>query len=190
MGWSRRAALAACLLVSVPAVLAAQARARHGSWFGIGLGRGSVRLSCTVCRDGRDGGTSGYLRAGATASRQVLVGGEVTVWAHSENQLDFLFGSVMAVVIVYPRPAKGFFLKTGLGLSRYTAEDPNIKVSSQAIAAAIGLGYDIPVTGGVLIVPFASFLGTTGGEVRVDQTMSGLSARTSLLQLGVGVTLP
>jgi hypothetical protein len=143
-----------------------------------------------VCRAGRDGGTSGYLRVGATVSRQVLVGGEIIAWYHSENQLDFLLGSVMAVAIVYPKVDKGFFLKTGLGLSRYTAKDANIKVSSQAIAASLGLGYDIPVTGNVLIVPFANFLGTTGGDVRVDQTVSGLAARTSLLQFGVGVTLP
>jgi hypothetical protein len=42
---------------------------------------------------------------------------------------------------------------------------------------------------GLSIVPYANFLGSTGGDVRFNDTVSGLSANTSLLQFGVGLTL-
>jgi hypothetical protein len=39
------------------------------------------------------------------------------------------------------------------------------------------------------IVPFANFIGTSGADVRFNDTVSGLGAKTSLIQVGVGLTL-
>jgi hypothetical protein len=184
------AALAsAVLFVSAVPLAAQRAAERHGVWIGAGLGRGSARLSCEICRIDRTGGTTGYLRAGATVSKAVLVGLEATAWYKSRNNIDQLLGSLQAVVLLYPRPASGFYLKTGLGISQFSAKDDEDEVSSQALAVQIGVGYEVAMGRGLSIVPFANFLGSTAGDVRFNDTVSGLSANTSLLQFGVGVTL-
>jgi hypothetical protein len=185
-----RAALAAALLLLSAAPLEAQRTSlRRGMWVGGGIGIGSARLSCEICRSSRDGGTSGYLRAGMTVNRSILVGLEGIVWYKTANSIDQLLGSLQAVVLLYPKPASGFYLKTGLGIAQYSAKDNTDKVSSQALAGQIGIGYEVPMGRGLSIVPFANFLGSTGGDVRFNDTVSGLSANSSLIQFGVGVTL-
>jgi hypothetical protein len=184
------AALASALLLTSTAALSAQRAAeRHGFWVGAGVGLGSARLSCEVCRLDRTGGTAGYLRAGATISKAVLVGLEATGWYKSKNDVDQLLGSLQAVVLLYPKPTSGFYLKTGLGISQFSAKDNTDKVSSQALSGQVGLGYEVAMGRGLSIVPYANFLGSSGGDVRFNDTVSGLSANTSLLQFGVGLTL-
>lgn len=184
------AGLAAGLLLLPMATLSAQKAAeRHGVWVGAGLGLGSAKLSCDVCRTNRTGGTAAYLRAGATVTRSVLVGLEATGWYKSKNDVDQLLGSLQAVVLLYPRPASGFYLKTGLGISQFSAKDNQDEVSSQALSMQFGVGYEVAMGRGMSIVPYANFLGSTGGDVRFNNTVSGLSANTSLLQFGVGLTL-
>ncbi len=190
MRWIRRAALFASVACLAVTPLAGQRVADHkGVWFGGGLGMGSARLSCSICRAGRDGGAAGYLRVGATVTRQVLVGAETLLWYHSDGPVDYLLGSVQAVVLLYPMKDNGFYLKTGLGLAQYSAKDSDDKASTQALAAQVGVGYEVLVGKGMSIVPFANFMGTTGADLRFNDTVSGLSANTSLFQLGVGLTL-
>jgi hypothetical protein len=184
------AALAGALLLGSSASLLAQRAAeRHGVWVGAGIGLGSAKLSCDICRLDRTGGTSGYLRAGATVSKAVLVGLEATGWYKSKSNVDQLLGSLQAVVFLYPRPTSGFYLKSGLGISQFSAKDDQDEVSSQALSMQFGVGYEVAMGRGLSIVPYANFLGSTGGDVRFNDTVSGLSANTSLLQFGVGVTL-
>ncbi len=187
--FSCAALVASLVLMSAPGLQAQRVANRHGVWFGGGVGLGSARLSCTVCRAGRDGGTSGYLRVGATVTRQLLLGGETVIWYHTQSNVDYLLASVQAVVFLYPMPSSGFYIKTGLGIAQYSAKDPTDKVSSQALAGQIGIGYEMAVGRAMSIVPFANFLGTTGADVRFNDTVSGLGAKTSLIQVGVGLTL-
>jgi len=184
------AALAAALLaVSASGAPAQSNSIRHGMWVGAGLGLGSARLSCQICRSNRDGGTSGYLRAGTTLSSAVLLGLEGTVWYESDRGVDQLLGSLQGVVYLYPKPSSGFYLKAGLGISQFSAKDSDDELSSQALAGQVGIGYEVPMGRSLSIVPFANFLGSTSGDVRFNDTVAGLSANTSLLQFGVGVTL-
>jgi hypothetical protein len=184
------AALAGALLLTSASTLAAQKAAeRHGIWVGAGIGLGSAKLSCDICRLDRTGGTSGYLRAGATISKAILVGLEATGWYKSRSDVDQLLGSLQAVVLLYPKPASGFYLKTGLGISQFSAKDNDDEVASQALSMQFGVGYEVAMGRGMSIVPYANFLGSTGGDVRFNDTVSGLSANTSLLQVGVGLTL-
>jgi len=184
------AALAGALLLTSTTSLSAQRAAeRHGVWVGAGVGLGSARLSCDICRIDRTGGTAGYLRAGATISKSILVGLEATGWYKSKSDIDQLLGSLHAVVLLYPKPASGFYLKSGLGISQFSAKDDQDEVSSQALSVQFGVGYEVAMGRGLSIVPYANFLGSTGGDVRFNDTVSGLSANTSLLQFGVGLTL-
>lgn len=191
MRWPSRAFLTASMLAMSTATLQAQGGVadHQGVWFGAGVGLGSARLSCSICRSGRDGGGSGYLRVGATLTRQLLLGAETLVWYHSQDQIDYLLGSIQAVVYLYPLKKSGLYLKTGLGIAQYSAKDADNKVSTQALAGQFGAGYEIPISRSMSIVPFANFLGTSGADVRFNDTVSGLSANTSLIQVGVGLTL-
>jgi hypothetical protein len=191
MRWSCRAVLVTSLLLlfAAPQLAGQRVAERHGFWFGGGVGMGSARLSCSICRGGRDGGLSGYLRLGATVSPQVLIGGETTVWYHTETTVNYLLGSVQAVMYLYPLRKSGFYLKTGFGLAQYSAKDDQDEVSTQALAGQIGVGYEVAVNGGLSIVPYANFLGSSGADLKFNSTVSNLSANTSLFQIGVGVTL-
>lgn len=189
MRWLYRAALSMSLIMlAAPSLEAQQAAARRGLWFGGGLGIGSARLSCAICRAGRDGGASAYLRAGTTITPQILIGAESLLWYHTEGQVDYLLGSIQAVVLMYPMRQNGLFLKTGLGIAQYSAKDSDDDASTQAFAIQAGVGYEVQAARGISLVPFANFMGTTGADLRFNQTVSGISANTSLFQLGVGVT--
>jgi opacity protein-like surface antigen len=183
------AALAAALLLVGTSSSAAAQAVHKGIWFGAGLGVGSARLSCQICQANRGSGTSGYLRAGATVTRQILVGLEGTAWTRNEDDIDFLLGSLQAVVFFYPQPNSGLYIKTGLGVSQYSAKDSEDKISSQALAGSVGLGYEIKVARSMSIVPYANFLGSTGADVRLNDNIAGLGANTSLIQFGIGLTL-
>jgi hypothetical protein len=192
MRWIAPAALALGLLAAAHAPLEAQRSSttpRRGLWIGAGMGLGSAQLSCSVCRSGRDGGTTGYLRLGTTIGRNVLVGAETNLWYKSQSQVDYLLAAISGVVYLYPKPGSGLYLKTGAGFAQYSAKDDNDKVSSNSIALQVGAGWEVLVTRSMSIVPFLNFLGTTGGDVRINRTISGLSANTSLIQAGVGITL-
>jgi hypothetical protein len=187
--FSCAALIASLVLMSATPLEAQRVANRQGLWFGGGVGIGSARLSCTVCRAGRDGGTSGYLRVGATVTKQLLLGAETMIWYHSQANVDYLLGSVQAVVLLYPMTNSGFYIKTGLGIAQYSAKDPNNKVSSQALAGQVGVGYEVAIGRAMSIVPYANFLGTSGADVRYNDTISGFGANTSLIQVGVGLTL-
>lgn len=182
------AALAAVLLLACTTAGAAQAT-RKGAWIGAGLGVGSARLSCQICQGHRGGGTSGYLRAGATITRQMLVGLEGSVWYKTEDEIDHMLGSLQAVFYFYPQPQSGLYVKTGLGMSQYTAKDDEDEISSKALAGSIGLGYEIKVTRSMSIVPYANFIGSAGADVRLNDNIAGLGANSSLIQFGIGLTL-
>lgn len=182
------AALAAGLLLVGATSGSAQA-VKKGIWIGAGAGVGSARLSCQICVGHRGGGTSGYLRAGATITPQMLVGLEGTVWYKSEDEIDHMLGSLQAVFFFYPQPRSGLYIKTGLGLSQYTAKDSEDEISSKALAGSIGLGYEIKVARSMSIVPYANFIGSAGADVRLNDNIAGLGANTSLIQFGIGLTL-
>jgi len=177
------------LAASITPLSAQRVAERKNIWLGAGLGLGSARLSCTICRPERDGGTSGYLRFGATVNPNLLLGVESLIWYHTAGDLDFFLGSVQAVGLFYPARTSGLFFKGGLGIAQYSAKDPTDKVSTQALALQLGVGYEMMFRRAMSIVPFANFMGTTGGDVRFNDTVAGLSANTSLIQAGVGITL-
>ncbi len=184
------AALAAGILLCTASSAAAQTAAVHqGFWLGAGLGVGSARLSCSICQGNRGGGTSGYLRAGFTITRQMLVGLEGNAWYRSQDNVDHSLNSLQAVFLFYPGARSGLYVKTGLGLAKYTAKDGEDRVSSQALAGSVGLGYELRLARTFSIVPYANFMGSAGADVRLNDSIAGLAANTSLLQFGLGLTL-
>ncbi len=180
------------LALATPAAAHPQARlpARpHGAWLGAGIGAGWGRLSCRICVGERESGTAGYLRAGFAAASGLLVGAETLVWYRS-GSVDQVVYAVQAVALVYPSRRSGLYLKTGVGWARYSADDDDGgDVAAGAFAAQVGIGLEVPVARGVSLVPFANLMGTTGADLEVNDTVSEQSANTSLVQVGLGLTL-
>jgi hypothetical protein len=177
-------------LLVASGALQAQAPARpHGAWLGAGIGVGSGRLSCKICVGDRESGTAGYLRAGVAVTRRFLLGAETLVW-YSSGSVDQLIYAFQAIAFVYPSRRSGFYLKAGLGWARYAADDDDGgEVATRALAAQAGIGLEVPVARGVSLVPFANLMGTTGADLEVNDTVSDQSANTSLIQVGLGLTL-
>lgn len=181
---------AALLAIPLSTAHAQRGAQRRGLWLGGGLGLGSGKLSCSVCRSDRSSGTAGYLRVGLTVSKAVLVGVEADGWYKSQDQVDQMLTAVHAVAFLYPRPSSGLFVKAGLGISQFSAKDDRDKVSSQALSIQVGAGYEMLLGHSFSVVPYLTFLGSTGGDVRFNNTVSStLSANTSLIQAGIGLTL-
>lgn len=184
-----RAALAACLLMMMPGLLPAQASARRGVWLGLGLGHGSAQLTCAICAGGRDGGLSGFVRGGVALSPRLLIGAEVLGWRRHEGGGDYTLTSAQGLLVLYPWRTRALHFSTGAGLARYTAQDTDNEISTQAFAMQVGAGWDVPVRRGISVTPFVNFVATTGADVKVNSTASSLSANSSLIQFGLGVTL-
>ena len=75
---------------------------------------------------------------------------------------------------------------------KHTCEGADVSPAlswSQAPAGTVSVGYEVAMSQSLSIVPYANFLGSTGGHIRFNDTISGVSAKTSLIQLGVGLTL-
>jgi hypothetical protein len=184
----RLVALLATLLV-VTAPLAAQKPAEHrGPFIGLGLGWGSARLSCNICTTERNEDISGFLRMGLALSQQFLVGLEADGWYDKATVSQFL-GSAGLALWMYPSRKSGFYLKTGVGVSKYTASDEPDHFKTSSISGQIGVGYEFGVYRGVSVGPYANFIGTTSSSFSFNDTVVDGSANSSLIQIGVAVTL-
>jgi hypothetical protein len=178
------------LSLALPGAGQAQGAVRgQGVFLGAGLGVGSARLSCRICQGGRDGGGAAYLQFGLPASRNVLLGIETLGW-YDGGSVAQLLVSVQAIALLYPRRSSGFYLKGGAGIVEFSAkDDAGNEVSSQAIGLQVGVGLEVPMGRNLALVPFANFMGSTGGDVKFNNTVGQLSANTSLIQVGLGLTL-
>src|SRR5207244_866030 len=83
---ARIVALLAAFSCAASAARAQYPQRRDGFWIGFGLGYGSANIKCDQCVDSSGvGGVTGFVKLGGTPSRNVLIGGAVNVWAHSDG---------------------------------------------------------------------------------------------------------
>ena len=178
--------------------------ARQGMWLSVGLGAGAASLHCRICSgDQGTKGTSGYLRAGTTINRRLLLGGEINGWLRSDES-----GHQRVVVFTgdgywYPNPRHGYYFKGGLGYSTYrqSATDPQNKdvqtgLTAGALTAQVGTGYEIRVNPKTSLVPYLNLVGTSQGTLftqrddgtHFERNKLPNKANVLLLQLGLGVT--
>ena len=151
---------------------------RHGFWFNVGFGYGT--LGCQDC-NGREGGFSGGLALGGTLSDKVMLGVATNGWTKTEGGATLTAGTVTAALRFYPSRTGGFFLLGGLGLGTLDAGVDagafQVSASETGAGALIGLGYDIRVARNLSLTPFWNGLGMTfdGGDVNVGQIGFGLT---------------
>jgi hypothetical protein len=163
---------------------------RQGFWIGFGLGEGSTGADCSSCDNSRTTGLSGYLRMGGTLSQSVLIGGETNGWTHSKNSVDEAMGFASAVLIWYPSRTGAFYLKFGLGVMRYTADDGVDKLEANAAAGSLGLGYEFRASRNMSVNVFLNSLASAPASFKFDgvSAPSGEDIKLNLVQFGVGLT--
>ena len=175
------------------AAAAAQAQypqRRDGFWIGFGLGYGSSNVTCDVCGTGpRVGGVTGFVKLGGTPSRNVLLGGAINSWAHSDGTGNTeTISNVTASVYLYPEAKSGFFVTGGLGFSNYHVNSsPSFDGTGWGFTA--GAGYDIRVGRDISLTPVVNYL--YGGVGDVNQEGFGAVSRQwkqNVVEFGLGVT--
>lgn len=141
----------------------AEHRVHQGFWIGGGLGYGSVHPTCDGCGStDSEGGLSGLLRLGGTASEKLLYGIESNGWFKNTGGVDNTVGNISAALYFYPNPKSGVFLKGGLGVAGYEASDGTNKVEGYGLGLMGGLGFDIPIGSHTAITPVGTL---TYGDV-------------------------
>lgn len=198
----RSAALLACVMLSLAPPASAQgfgsaAAARHGFWYGGGLGQGYTDLWCSICGGEREnGGISGYARAGGTLTRSLLVGAELNLWRRSTGDLSEHTEVLTATGYWYPKPEHGWFVKFGLGMSNYRANENDDHLAARIFAGTAGTGYEMRVNPVLSIVPYLTLVATPNGNLNRENTNDGgfsservaTDLKVFVFQFGVGIT--
>jgi hypothetical protein len=190
---SLRLIASACLVAAV--ALSQPARAQdptlRGPWFGGGLGTASASVNCELCVDDRNGGLSGFLTAGITLSPRVRAGAELMGWFDSTDDISQRLLMYGASLYWSPVVDQRWYLKGGLGLLQYhaddSADDDDDPLGASAAALQIGSGYELRAGSRLWVAPFANLVVSTSGNLTSGNTIV-TDASFSLLQLGVGVT--
>jgi hypothetical protein len=149
--------------------------ARHGAWFYVGLGAGS--LGCQDCVD-RANGFSGGLGIGGTINPHVQLGAMTAGWARSEQGITLTAGVVVAAARIYPSATSGFFILAGLGLGSVDVTASGLgEANSTGSGALLGLGWDVPLGAAVHLTPFWNGAGISysGGDANFGQIGLGLT---------------
>ncbi|HEX6134646.1 MAG TPA: outer membrane beta-barrel protein [Longimicrobiales bacterium] len=154
---------------------AADAQAREGFWFNMGLGYGS--LGCDGC-DGREGGLSGGLALGGSVSQKLLIGAGTTGWTKSENDVRLSVGTFTALVRYYPSETSGLHFNGGLGIGSVQVSSGGVSATETGAAAVLGMGYDFRIGENMSITPFWNGAGVNAADVTWNNG-----------QIGIGFTL-
>jgi len=171
--------------------------AREGFWFGGGVGAGAGSMRCSVCADEGERGTAAYVRLGTTLTRSLLLGVEGTGWQRRADAGSRRLLALSGAAWWYPSPRHGYFVKGGVGVSRWRAWEDNDAVVSRALAISLGAGYEVRVNPVLSIVPFVTVLGSASGALWSESWEQDVSFRRDrlpasghavLVQLGVGLT--
>ena len=196
------ALLLGCAMLHATGPLTAQgfgsaAAARQGFWYGGGLGQGYTDLWCGICAGEREtGGISGYARAGGTLTRSFLIGAELNFWRRSTADLSEHAEVLTATGYWYPKPEHGWFVKFGLGMSNYRANEGDDHLASRIFAGTAGTGYEMRVNPVLSIVPFLTLVATPNGNLNRENTGDGgfsservaSDLKVFQIQFGVGIT--
>jgi hypothetical protein len=152
--------LALSFALLLPSSALGQRTANHeGFWISFGFG-GGWSLDDDVFGDTQTGFAS-QLRMGGTPSQQVLVGGEAIGWTTTEVGTDLARGNAHLIVMYYPSPRGGLFLKGGIGFAGSTADlqfVPGDVEPDGGFGFGAALGYDIQVASNFFLTPTVDFV--------------------------------
>jgi hypothetical protein len=185
-GGAMTVSLAALVLATT--AMTAQQPVREGFWGSVGAGYGTADIACGNCGDiPRESSFSGFFVMGLTLNPSLLVGLEVDGWVKSINGDPLRLGGLNGTVQWYPSRGMGLFIKGGIGMA-YARGDlrfpTSVFLDDAGLGYLVGVGYDVPISGGLSITPLASFYGGNIGDVQNAQGVN-----FNVLQFLVALTL-
>ena len=135
----------------------------QGLWGGFGAGAG---INLTDLNDaGSLWGFAGYGRIGGTLNQRVMLAGESAIWVGSRDGVGHTSGNLSAIIMYYPSPAGGLFLRGGIGISYVmTSIDQSATVggiyyqtsvsqTKGGFGATASVGYDVRLGRNLYLVP-------------------------------------
>ena len=166
---------------------------RGGLHFSVGLGSGSVSVTCPGCEtnffEDRLNGVSGVLQLGGFVTPQLAITAEFMGWMNNEDPVYRRVASLGVSLLGYPSVDGGFFVKGSLGGIRAIGENDFVLVQTDAWMATTGIGYDVPVGQSAAVTVYANYVRSFGAGTWVNGFSSDFVATPNLLQFGVGLTV-
>ena len=188
---------AICLVCFVTPVTAQHPNTRQGFWYGFGFGAGSGQVHCDICNDQTGTDLTASARAGGTLSPSWLLGAELDGWTNSQDVVTRRSWTASAVALWYPWPAKGAYVKGGLGVTGYHASDSVDVLTTTQPGALLGIGYEWRVGKNYSINPYITYQHSLAGDLTFKHTEDNTTttavvaddASVSSLQFGVGLVI-
>lgn len=182
-------AAALAILLAAPAGASAQdaSSGRGGQWFAIGVGGGFDEVACGVCSLEPRSGVGGHLRFGGTVRTGLRVGAEVTGWTRSEESVRQSMGAATAIALIHPNRGP-FYLKGGLGVMGFRAEDDGAALTALSFGLQAGVGYDLFLSDVISITPFVDLTVAPRANLNFNGDLAERGVTLALLNAGIGLT--
>ena len=177
----------------------AQTRQSHrGFWVSGGLGGGG--LSCLSCDEPGDSrwsgaGGGGYLAAGGTVRRNLLLGGEVTAGFRFDIAEPAPNGvapqatvtTVSAIAMFYPR-TRGLYVLAGPAVGVASITGGGRLIEAPGFGLLLGAGYDLVVGRGFAITPAIRYGQLLSGGAAAPDPRENVPDKAQLFVMGLGIT--
>jgi len=160
---------------------------RSPLWATLSAGRGDLQVNCGICRRNDQSSWAADVNVGGWLNPHTTLGGELGAWRRGGDQATQRVMMASAVSQMYPVAKVPGFVKLGVGLMGYKSTDDEQELSARSLALQVGFGFDIPVRGRYLAVPYAGLVqGFNNGLYLDDAKVTG-AAQVKLLRFGLGV---
>lgn len=164
---------------------------RRGAELSLGVGPGSLGISCAECAHvARQSGVSLHLWIAAPLSHDLLVGADILSWSGRAADTVTTASSLMVGASFYPAARSSWFLNGGIGVSIY---DRSVTNPSLGIGFTFGTGADIRMARNVWLTPAAHLLWGAPGDVKNNEQLvlaRGLTQNLIALDLNVSIRFP
>jgi hypothetical protein len=160
----------------------------HGFWASAGVGSALTDVSCNVCIEDSKSVLSAYLRGGVTLSPRLLLGLELLGTDNSEDGVNERILALSGVGTFHPGGG-GFFLRGGLGILKFKADDDTNELTASLLSVQLGAGYELPVSQRLALSLFSTLVTTATGDLDFNGTRVTDDMRLTLIQFGLGVTM-
>lgn len=154
-----------------------------------GLSSGAAALTCQFCSGEMKGSFAGMLGVETALRPAVRLGLELQWWRYSGGGATRSVIAGAPVVHFHPFRSRRLFVKTGLGLARFSATSSEEELHTGVIAAVVGAGYDFRLTPRYVLVPYVSWLTGGSGTMRLNGEAVTPRSGVSLLQYGFAIAL-
>lgn len=170
-------------LLGVGPLQAQHPQLREGFWIAFGPGYASSHFTCTGCSGDTRGGGSFDVRLGGTLRPDLLLGGDISAWRHSENGVTETFGTAALAGYFYPMAGSGLFVNGGVGVSTAHFDAGGTTSYGTGIGFLFGAGYDIRIGRNISITPGLQFQYAPVGNIKLP---SGSTVFAGLAQTLIG----